>query len=271
MEGLRAFQLSSSDPLYTAPLELVSLPISRFSQEGRGRRRRLERGYDLSRCFGKTYTLRPLYHLFNPNEDDVLMSTAAAELLDEMGADELSSRYDHWVIDLSGELGGGSEGYEGTLLDPSAWGWPLMCERPYRKFTGSVVSLSALPQAKIELLRLLESQGRLLGFKIRVERISTPTSILISGHRSTSDTEAEAELESDANSSLRPGFTIGEIQRGITVVRDDLRLHGGSKSLGYMRGEMSLDGEGEWREVIFEVGDIVKVRMPDSVLAPSAT
>jgi hypothetical protein len=38
-----------------------------------------------------------------------------------------------------------------------------------------------------------------------------------------------------------------------------------------MRGEMSLDGEGEWREVIFEVGDIVKVRMPDSVLAPSAT
>ncbi|GFZ49679.1 hypothetical protein JCM24511_07081 [Saitozyma sp. JCM 24511] len=149
IEGLRAFQLSSADPLYTAPVDSVPLPISRFSQAGR---RRLERGYDLSRCFGRTYPLRPLYHLFNRDEDDESMSAAATNLLDEKGADELSSRYDRWVVDLSGELGGGSEGYRGTVVDPTHGGWPLMCQRPYRKFTGSVVSLSALSQAKIELL-----------------------------------------------------------------------------------------------------------------------
>lgn len=178
------------------------------------------------------------------------------------------------MVDLSGELGGGSEGYRGTVVDRTDGGWPLMCQRPYRKFTGSVVSLSALSQAKIELLRSLESQERLPRFEIRVEGVSTastppPMSTLNSGHRSSVG-PADAELDSDASSLLRPGFTTGEIQRGITVVRDDLRLHGGSKVLGTMRGTMSVGREGEWREVVFEVADIVKVRMPNSVLAPSA-
>ncbi|GFZ49678.1 hypothetical protein JCM24511_07080 [Saitozyma sp. JCM 24511] len=94
-------------------------------------------------------------------------------------------------------------------------------------------------------------------------------STLNSGHRSSADTAA-AELDPDASSLLRPGFTTGEIQRGITVVRDDLQLHGGSKVLSTMRGKLSVGREGEWREVVFEVADIVKVRMPNSVLAPRA-
>ncbi|RSH93242.1 hypothetical protein EHS25_007596 [Saitozyma podzolica] len=271
VEGLRAFQLSSSDPLYTAQLDSVPLPISRFSQEGR--RRRLERAFDLSRSFGKTYTLRPLYHLFNRNEDDVSMSATAAGVLDEMGADELSSRYDQWVIDLRGDLDGGSEGYRGTIVDSSAGGWPLTCERPYCKFTGSVVSLSALSQAKIELLRSLENDGCLPRFDIHIEGVLTawtppPMSTVNSGHRGSADT-ADAELDSDVSTSLRPGFATAEIQRGITVARDDLQLHGGSKPLGTLSGKMCLGREGEWWEVAFEVADIVKVRMPNSVLAPS--
>jgi hypothetical protein len=120
---------------------------------------------------------------------------------------------------------------------------------------------------------LLENDGCLPRFNIHIEGVLTtssppPISILNSGHRSPADT-ADAGLDSDASTSLRPGFTTAEIQRGLTVARDDLQLHGGSKPLGTLSGKMCLGREGEWWEVAFEVADIVKVRMPNSVLAPS--